>query len=192
MGECIQVDSTDWAVVAAVAGVTALWGIHHKRQVFKRQIGWVINALTILTLLAVPVYIFQRVTHGEAKADLRFVAPFDGQDVDRIVPVTLRGSVPSGEQVWIVVQSEGRYYLQGRAEGRGPSRDTWFLAGVTLGSENDLADKNAAYKILGVRASPGTDADLERMLSGTTDSGITDLPGGIPANSPSVTVNRKG
>ena len=107
-----------------------------------------------------------------------------------VLPVTLKGPVPDGQQLWIVVQSSGEYFLQGRAEGQGPARDTWSLSGVNLGS-TDPGDIGVPYTILAVLASSENDAKLEQELLATQgETGIPELPGGIGFDPPTVTVNR--
>jgi hypothetical protein len=120
-------------------------------------------------------------------ARLQFISPRQGQEVGKVLPVTLKGPVPDDEQLWIVVQSSGKYFLQGKPDRQGA--DTWFLQGVNLGS-NDSSD-NGPYTILAVMASQENDVKLQQEFDATRgETGINGVPGGIGADPPSVTVKR--
>jgi hypothetical protein len=203
----VALDGSDWTVIGALVAIFGTaWTIYENK---KKDEGkpihlWMPLTVTLLVVVLGVLHFGQKFitphaepTPGPADsstqqaAKLEFTTPSEGQEVPRALPVALKGSVPPAYTLWIVVQSSGRYYLQGRAQEQGPLKEDWVLGGVILGSTDDPGDKNATYTILGVLAPPEIDADLTRDLT-SKDSGLDSLPGGIPAGSPSRTVHRQG
>lgn len=125
-----------------------------------------------------------------AEAKLHFTDPKPNAVVCKVESVRLEGAVDPGKTLWIVVQSSGQYYLQGRAGEQGVAKSVWTLAGVNFGS-TDPQD-NGPYTILGVQASPETDSQFEQILNATHgDTGVKDLPGGVGVDPAEVPVNRQ-
>lgn len=118
---------------------------------------------------------------------LHFVSPQQNKDVGKVVSVTLRGAVPAREQLWIVVQSSGEYYVQGKPDRQ--AGETWFLPGINLGSSSP--DDNGPYTIMALVVTPETDSKLQQELAETHgETGIKEIPDGAGTEPLSVTVNR--
>jgi hypothetical protein len=108
-------------------------------------------------------------------ASLVFQNLSDGQDVGHYETVTLSGTIPNGEHLWIFVYSSGLYYVQGRAQPQPPN--FWSLIGVTFGS-TATGDVNAPYTIYAVVADQQADGKISELLKRTKgNTGTSMIPG---------------
>jgi hypothetical protein len=107
---------------------------------------------------------------------LTFHGIHNGELVGQTIQLTLTGTVPGGEYLWIFVYSQGDYYVEGTPAPM-PS-NYWFLPGVTLGT-NSADDINAPYAIYAVLANRQANAAIKEDLKITGgNTGTPTIPGG--------------
>lgn len=92
---------------------------------------------------------------------LRFEDLRSNESVGPQINVTLTGSVPSGEHLWIFVYTSGLYYVQSTPTFQPP--DYWYLEDVDLGG-SAAGDINAPYTIYAVLADPQANSAINALL----------------------------
>jgi hypothetical protein len=111
---------------------------------------------------------------------IQFLDPREGGRLEHHLNVTLSGTVPAGQHLWILVYSLGDYYVQGTPEPS--SSNEWFLAGVTLGTDTDSNSVGAPYILYAVLADDQAEAALGQALNETHgETGFPQIPGGTGA-----------
>lgn len=121
---------------------------------------------------------------------VHFTEPKPHQVVCKVVSVRLEGAVSQDKTLWIVVQSSGQYYVQGRAGKQGIAQSVWSLVGVNIGSTDP--EDNGPYTILGIQVTPEFDGPFAQILNATHgDTGVTNLPGGFGVDPAEVPVDRQ-
>jgi hypothetical protein len=121
---------------------------------------------------------------------LKFDYLYNGESVGQNVQVTLTGTVPSGEYLWIFVHDSTGYYVQGAPTSL--SDNYWHLTdGVTLGS-NTADAIDAPYTIYAVLADPQANSAIKEDYNRTGgNTGTSAIPGdGGAQEVASVTVIR--
>jgi hypothetical protein len=111
---------------------------------------------------------------------LTFNALSHPESEGKVVPVTLSGTVPGGEHLWIFVHHAGRYYVQGTPASQGPN--LWYLPAVNLGSTLK-SDRNSWYTIYAVQANPQANSAIKAEYNNINEVnyGLTVIPGGSGA-----------
>lgn len=121
---------------------------------------------------------------------LRFYRLSNGQSVGRHLQVTLTGTVPSGDHLWIFVYSAPLYYVQGEATPQPP--DFWYLPGGATFGLNAAGDRRVPYTIYAVVANAQANKAIARDFHKTGgNTGTRAIPGdGGAHKGPLITVFR--
>jgi len=115
-----------------------------------------------------------------APAPLSFNKPSNWEAEGKVVSVSLTGTVPHGEHLWIFVRHAGNYYVQGLATSPGPN--LWSLSSVNLGSGQTI-DINSWYTIYAVLANSKANKRIQAEYNNPHDInyGMSTIPGGSGA-----------
>ena len=97
---------------------------------------------------------------------LTFDRPANSQSEGKVVSVTLSGTVPRDEHLWIFVHQAGNYYVQGTPGVQAPG--IWSLSTVNLGSSLK-GDVNSWYTIYAVLANPQANNLIQKEYNSEYD-----------------------
>jgi hypothetical protein len=110
-------------------------------------------------------------------APLAFLKPPNWEAEGKVIEVTLTGTIPRSEYLWIFVYHAGRYYVQGTPASQ--ESDLWSLPAVNLGSTLP-SDINSWYTVYAVQANQQANKAIQMEYSNENDLnyGMAVIPGG--------------
>lgn len=113
-------------------------------------------------------------------APLNFNKPPNWEKEGKVISVTLTGTVPRGEHLWIFVHHAGNYYVQAPLTSEGP--DLWSSSTVNLGS-SQASDINSWYTIYAVLANSQANKRIQAEYNNSHELnyGMPTIPGGSGA-----------
>jgi hypothetical protein len=108
---------------------------------------------------------------------LNFNEPPNWEAEGEVVSVTLTGTVPRGEHLWLFVHHAGTYYVQGSPTSQGPN--LWSLPAVNLGSslKSDLESWYTIYAVL-ANSQANKEIQVEYGNPDEVNYGMSTIPGG--------------
>lgn len=108
---------------------------------------------------------------------LTFNKPSNWEAEGKVVSVTLTGTVPRGEHLWIFVHHAGNYYVQGPPTYQGTN--LWSLSAVNLGSSlrSDLQSWYTIYAVL-ANSQANKAIQAEYRNPNEVNFGMSRIPGG--------------